>query len=138
MGNRSDMRIDALQITQHVEMKRTGLDAVGASVTQPLQMLFGRLPLQPADVLFRLDKAPRHGVVARGKHRLRHAQIVDRDREKPREFFVAIAGKGQAPGDLLCKFGQQTLFDDVSDVFEVNGTVGDIGRSMQKTACCQE
>lgn len=84
------MSVDPLQVTQHVEMQRARLDAVEPPFAKALQMAFGRLLLQPAHLFLHLHETPRQLRIAGRKDRLRHAQIVERDREEPRKFALPV------------------------------------------------
>src|SRR5689334_14356214 len=42
IGDRADMRMNPLEIAQHVEMQRCGFQAFGAAFAQPVEMPLGR------------------------------------------------------------------------------------------------
>ena len=42
IGYRADVRVNSPEVAQHVEMKRGGLDGLGSTFTEALQMPFGR------------------------------------------------------------------------------------------------
>ena len=56
IGDRADMRINALEVAQDVEMQRARLDACGQPFAQPGKMVFGRGALGFADRGFFLDQ----------------------------------------------------------------------------------
>lgn len=78
VGDRDDVGVDALQVAQHVEMQRAGLEAVRAAVAQALQMALGRLFLHAPDLDLHFHQLLGELEVAGDEDRLSDAQVVDR------------------------------------------------------------
>ncbi len=85
IGERANVRLDAQEIAQHVEMQRTRRHAVRLSVAQPFEVTFARRSLEPpqrllvGDELRRGLRPPRHeqglsAVKAAGHRAMQHAQ----------------------------------------------------------------
>gem|GEM_PF-3705788 len=77
MGDRHNVRIDAFQIAQRVEMNGACPKALDPSVTKPCQMLFGGKPLHTPDFDLDLHQTFREVKIAGCNNRLGGPQIVD-------------------------------------------------------------
>lgn len=129
MRHGDDVGVDALQVAQHVEMQRAGLQAVDAAVAQAFEMALGGLLLQPADIDLHLHKLAGEIEIAGDEDSLGDAQIVDRHAEELMQLLITVVREGQALADLLCHLFGQALFDDVADMLEVDGIVDDDDRA---------
>ena len=72
------MGIDTLEVAQHVEMQRTGLEAVGPAVAKAFQMTARRLLLQPADMHLHFHQLTREGFIP-GRFICPHGACFDHD-----------------------------------------------------------
>ncbi len=91
------MRVDALQVTQHVEVQRTGLKTFEKTAAQPLQMPLGRALLHMTHVYLYLDEMARKVGIARDEYGLGDAQIIDGEIEKALQLLIAFLGESQPP-----------------------------------------
>lgn len=76
------MRVDPLEITQDVEVKRAGLKAVGAPVAQTFQVALGRLFFHVPDFDFPLHELTREIDVPGDKDCLCDPEIIDGELEE--------------------------------------------------------
>ncbi|GEM_PF-4785524 len=110
MGNGCKMGVDALEITQHVQMHRTGLNAVNPAVAQALEMAFRRLFFQPPHIFLHFHQPTGKIGVASGENGLCHADIIERDGKKALKFTFPIIGKAEAEIDLLGNLPEGCIF----------------------------
>lgn len=71
IGDRGQMRVDALQVAQDVEMQGARLDALDPPAPEPLQMPLGGGALALAELHLLLQKLARHLDVAPHEERQR-------------------------------------------------------------------
>jgi len=50
IGDRTDMRVDALEVAQHIEMERTRLDAFRSTFAQPREMTLRKRELRGSEL----------------------------------------------------------------------------------------
>src|SRR5436190_18746205 len=64
IGDRGQVRVDALEVAQDIEVQRAGLDALDAAASQALQMPLGSGALALAELHLLLQELARHLDVA--------------------------------------------------------------------------
>src|SRR5713101_8716288 len=77
IGDRANVRVDALQVTQHVEVQRTRLDALRASFTKPSEMIFRGGARRFANLNLLPEELASDADIARHEDAERELQIVD-------------------------------------------------------------
>ena len=85
------MRVDALEIAQHVEMKGCRFQRLRPTFTEPFQVPFRCAQLGVAQLRFFCNQPARLIYVARHEHAKRDLQAFDDPFVKRRQFGSALA-----------------------------------------------
>src|SRR5260221_12882647 len=102
IGDGANMRMDARQITQYVEVERAGVDAFDAPLAQARQMVFRRRALGIADRHLLVKEQARDLDVARDEHAKRELEVVEHAPVKRRQLGRAVLGAPRLVLYLLC------------------------------------
>ena len=86
IGDRADVRVDALEVAQDVEMERARLYAFRAAFTQPRQMTVRTGELRGSELRFFLDERARDLDVIVDEDAEREPEVVDNALVEVREF----------------------------------------------------
>src|SRR5205814_935864 len=101
IGDRADVRMNALEVAQDVEVQRGRLDALRPSLAQAREMVFGRRELRIAENSLLLDQFSRDFYVARHEHAEGEFQVVEQALVERDQLCAALLGKLQLVLDLL-------------------------------------
>ena len=130
IGGGGDMGVDALEVAQHVEMQRAGLDALDPPGADAGEMSFGRARFEIAkNLLFAKQTAGGARVVGH-EYRGRGVHVADEPFEHRADFRLALDRKGEAALEPLGGDRHQIVLDDVAGMLEV----GDKGEDFRQPA----
>src|SRR6185437_8763904 len=124
--DRADMRVDAFQVAQDVEMKRARLDALGAALAQAREMIVGGDALGLAHRHLLLDEPARDLGVARDEDAERELEVIGDAAMEGLELGRALAREFELAPDLLRRQLHQVHLDDVADMLEIDGEGDDL------------
>ena len=117
-----EMRGDALEVAQDVEMQRAGLDRRDRAGAQAPEMAFRRLALDRAEPVLLGDELPREVEVAGDEDGQRRGASARRRAGAGPRFRPSRRSENETP--LRCRFAarrEQAPVDDVADMLEVGG-----------------
>ena len=120
------MGMDPLQIAQHVEVQRAGLDGFGPARPQPFQMAVRGRPLQIAEPGLFHDQAAGDFDLAGQEDAEAELHMLDHPVMQSGDLGLALSRKAQPVLDLLRRQLHQVLVDDVADMFKVCGEADDL------------
>src|SRR5262245_60795771 len=112
--------MDALEVAQHVEMRRRGLQRLRPALAQPLEMTLGRRQLRSAQLHLVRDQLARLVEVAGHEYADRHPEAVENALVERLELVGALGRELQVALDLLDRELPQVLVDDVAGMLEVD------------------
>ena len=126
VSRRAQVRVDALEIAQNVQIERVRLDGLRRPLAQARQIPLGGRELALPQLCFCRDQLTSNVQIARHEDSDRELQIVDDLLMEFDEIGLALLGKGDAAPDLLGRKVHQILVDDVADVLEIHREGNDL------------
>lgn len=130
MGGRGDMRRDALEVADDVEMQGAGLDPLGPPVAQTAQMALRRRLLHVANTHLSLQQRARRALVAGHEHPNGEAQIARQALMHRDDFIKTLGGEAEPVLDLGRDFAK-TLVENVANMLKIDGEGEYVGASLR-------
>src|SRR5437870_408414 len=116
---RRDMRADALQVRQDVEVDLRRLDGLGEARPQPIEVRLAQVALALPDHRALVEDLLRQSAVVRGEGGDGPLEVLPDDRVELLDLHPARVGEPSSLVELLPRELHQVLVDDVADVLEI-------------------
>ena len=120
VGDRSQKRIDLLEIADRVEMDRAGLEAACRALAEPGEVPAVGFLLEFSEAVLFHDELTRGFVVARDEQVEGQPCVGKHGTVEGAEFLPALLGEFEIARELLLHLRQHVAHDDVADLLELD------------------
>src|SRR5271170_830865 len=113
------MRVDPLEVAQHVEVERAGFDTLDPAGADAGEMRLGRTGFEIAKYFLFAEQLARGAHIAGHEHGRRRAHIRRETAEHLADLGGPFGRKSEIALSPLCQVRRHPPFDDVAGMFKI-------------------